>query len=152
MSIHESWKSLQGEWRIKTRLMLPGEADRESPAEATVALIAKSTFCAVRYTWAFDGDPQEGQVLLSFVPDDESVEAVFWDTWHMGPKFMHMAGRIDAQGVTVISGHYSVPGSPDWGWRIDITPADQAGWQLMMHNVSPQGEVYPGFEIIASRP
>jgi hypothetical protein len=131
--------------------MLPGEPDRESPVEADVSLIAKSTFCALRYTWAFEGDPQEGQVLLSFLPDDAAVEAVFWDTWHMGPKFMPMKGRIDAQGVTVVDGHYSVPGSPDWGWRIDLAPAAPSGWRLRMHNVSPEGEVYPGFEIIAQR-
>lgn len=148
MSTHDSWRILLGTAKGKSRLMLPGDPDRESPVEAEVSFVAKSTFCAVRYTWAFEGDPQEGQVLLSYVPDDKTVEAVFWDTWHMGPKFMHMTGAIDAQGVTGVNGHYSVPGNPDWGWRIDITPASASGWRMMMYNVSPEGEQYPGFEII----
>jgi hypothetical protein len=147
MSTHESWRALLGATKGRSRLMLPGEPDRESPVEAQVAFIAKFTICALRYTWVFEGDPQEGQVLLSHVPEDQSVEAVFWDTWHMGPKFMHMTGNVDAQGVTVVKGHYSVPGNPDWGWQIDIAPADTAGWRMMMHNVSPDGERYPGFEI-----
>lgn len=151
MSTHESWSALLGTMKGKSRLILPGEPERESPVDGEVAFIAKSTFCAVRYTWVFEGDPQEGQVLLSFLPDDSSVEAVFWDTWHMGPKFMHMTGSIDAQGITVVNGHYSVPGSPDWGWRIYIAPADRSGWRMMMYNVSPEGEAYPGFEIAAQR-
>lgn len=151
MSTHPNWQSLLGGWAGKSRLMLPGEPDRESPVEATVAWMAKATFCAMRYTWTFDADPQEGQILLSYLSDDASVEAVFWDTWHMGPKFMHMKGAIDAAGATVVNGTYAVPESPDWGWRIQIDPASAGNAHLMMFNVSPEGEVYPGFEITLTR-
>jgi hypothetical protein len=151
MGIHTSWNKLLGAWAGQSRLILPGEPDRESPTTATGALMAKSSMCVLSYTWVFDGDPQEGQLMLSYLPDQQEVEAVFLDTWHMGPKFMLMKGRIADGDKTIVNGSYAVPESPDWGWRIVLDPNHADGWQMLMLNVSPEGESYPGFDTTVSR-
>ena len=151
MSTHDSWKPALGDWAGTTRLIMPGENDRMSPATASVGQIAKGNFCVIDYTWVFEGEAQEGRLTLGFVPDDQAVEAVFLDSWHMGHKLMMpMRGQVSGN-VTNVAGSYQVPGSPDWGWRIEIEPGDGSGWKLMMYNVSPDGESYPGFEINAAR-
>ena len=62
----------------------------------------------------------------------------------MGDKLMELRGTSTQTGVSVL-GHYSVEGSPEWGWRIAVD--FEPGLRVMMYNVIPEeGEVL-GFEL-----
>jgi hypothetical protein len=37
-------------------------------------------------------------------------------------------------------GSYAAPPGPDWGWRITIRSASPAEFQIVMHNISPDGQ------------
>ncbi len=147
MSTHETWQKLLGNWTGTNRLILPGDPDRMSQTVAAVTLMAKGTMCVINYTWLFDGDLQEGQLTLSYLAEENTVEAMFLDTWHLSHKFMHMRGCITDNAATSVTGSYQVPDNPDWGWRIEIEAREANTWQLRMFNVSPEGESYLGVEM-----
>jgi hypothetical protein len=146
MALDESWNPLRGLWSASNRLILPEQPDRHASSSASVSFIAKDSMCAIDYTWSYEGDPHQGQLLLSVVSDARAIEAVFWDTWHMGPKFMHMTGAVDDRNVTIVNGVYQVPDSQDWGWRIMIEPTHKDGWLMQMYNVAPDGQLYLGVD------
>ncbi len=150
MSTLENWQPLIGPWTGTSRLFLPDEPTRESPSTALVALIAQGKFCTIAYTWVFDGEPQDGLVVLGYDPDRRAVDAVFLDSWHMGDKLMLLQGRVEADATIVVHGTYAVPASPDWGWRMVVAAHDNT-LRMVMYNVSPEGEEFLGVEATYTR-
>jgi hypothetical protein len=150
MSTPENWQALIGTWTGTSRLFLHDEPTRESPTTASVALIAQSKFCTIAYTWLFDGEPQEGQLLFGYDPDGQTVDAVFVDSWHMGDKFMVLQGRLEADTAINVHGSYAVPSGPDWGWRIEVESGGDT-MRMAMYNVSPEGEEFLGVEATYTR-
>jgi hypothetical protein len=150
MSVPETLASLVGEWAGTSRLWLPGEPTRESETTASVALTAQGKFVTIAYTWAFEGQPQDGLLLLG--RETESVHVAFVDSWHMGDVMMICRGRVHESGAVDVLGSYSVPDSPDWGWRIVIEPGDNI-LRILMYNVPPEGmgEEELGVEAVYSR-
>ena len=43
-------------------------------------------------------------------------------------------------------GNYAAPPDPDWSWRTEIKPRDDAAFELVMYNISPQGEEMIAFQ------
>jgi hypothetical protein len=61
MNSLEGLQKLVGEWEGKNNLyFMPGDPVRESDSAASITLVAKGQFLKIEYTWAFEGDPQEG--------------------------------------------------------------------------------------------
>jgi hypothetical protein len=139
-----------GAWAGTSRLYLPGEPIRESQSTASVALAIKGNFSAIAYTWAFDGEPQEGQLLLGYESETNAVNAIFVDSWHMGDKLMICQGRVETNGAVVVRGSYAVEAGPDWGWRIAIEPAGET-LRVAMYNVTPDGDELLGYETLYAR-
>lgn len=142
MSIPSSFAATQGSWAGASKLYLPDDPLRASPSQAGVALVARGKFLTISYDWSFEGEPQSGVILLGL--EGETASAIFIDSWHMGDKLMELRGTSTQTGVSVL-GHYSVEGSPEWGWRIavDFEPV----LRVTMYNVIPdEGEVL-GFEL-----
>ncbi|HVF91713.1 MAG TPA: DUF1579 family protein [Blastocatellia bacterium] len=153
MSAPESMQKLVGSWTGTSRLYRPwlSPQESESGSTASVALEARSEFITIRYTWAADGRPQEGLLLLGSDKDD-AAQAVWVDSWHMSEKFMICVGSISNGGMLDILGSYSAPTGPDWGWRIVIEPGEQGSFELVMYNVSPDGEESLAFKNRYERP
>lgn len=128
-----------------SRLYLPGDPLRESPSRAQVDLIARGKFLALNYEWVFEGEPQAGLILIGLEHEGGPAGAGFVDSWHMGDKLMDCRGTETAKGLSVL-GHYSVEGSPDWGWR--ITVERDPGLRVAMYNVMPEGGEELGFELV----
>jgi hypothetical protein len=145
MGTLESWQALLGAWTGTNQLILPDEPIRESASAATVAQIVQGKFCAISYSWAFEGEPQEGQVLFGCDSEGRALEGIFIDSWHMGDKLMRLEGQAGAAGTIDLLGSYAVEGGPDWGWRVVIEPGNGA-WRLLMYNVAPDGQQYLGVE------
>jgi len=141
MSVPSALRDLAGEWAGENRLWLcTEEPARHSQATASVALAAQGRFATIRYTWAEEGQPQDGLLLLGMDPRRETWEAAWIDSWHMGDKIMLCRGAADAGGAISVRGAYAAPPGPDWGWRIEIHAEAADRFEMIMYNISPEGE------------
>jgi len=133
--------NLAGQWVGTNRLWLsPKEPARESPTEARVALVAQGQFVTIHYTWADEGAPQDGLLIIGCQRKLNAMKAVWVDSWHYQDRFMLCEGTVGASGLISFKGSYAAPPGPDWGWRIDIEPERRGKFRIVMHNVSPDGK------------
>jgi hypothetical protein len=119
--------------------------------QAVVALVAQQKFLSVRYSWEYEGAPQDGLLLVGFNSQGQVEQAVWVDSWHMNDQMMLMSGESSSGGTVTLSGSYPAPPGPDWGWWIEIGPGDEASLKVLMHNVSPEGKPDPAVEIVLDR-
>lgn len=141
MSIHPELVKLAGKWKGNNRLyasFLP-EPIKDSPTLASIDLRVNGQFLALEYDWAFEGERQEGVLILGCDSRSDAVQAVWTDSWHMSHKFMVCDGNVAGDGSVDMKGFYAVPEHPDWGWRTEIIPGDDS-FRLLMYNISPEGE------------
>lgn len=149
MTTIESVQAASGAWKGVSRLYLYEEPVRESAVTATVTAAIQGTYSSIAYAWAFDGKPQEGLLMLAKDPGSSAVKALFLDSFHMNESFMVLPGSVDAQGKVDVLGSYSVDGSEPWGWRITVE-AGAHDLKVAMFNISPEGQEYPGFDLICA--
>ena len=142
MIIDSKLAGLVGEWKGTNRLhttWMPVKV-RDSDSTASVRLKMNGQFMTIEYVWSFDGETQEGILLLGCDPRSDAVQAVFTDSWHSQNTLMLCNGTIDDNGRVSVFGTYpTAPGEPDWGWRTEITPDDD-GFRYAMYNVTPEGD------------
>ena len=140
MGLHKKLAGLVGEWTGTNRLHTPWlpETLKESGSTATVRSKMNGQFLTVEYTWSFEGEPQEGMLMLGCDRDSDAVQAVWTDSWHSKDVLMLCNGEIDSDGKISVFGTYSVPNHPDWGWRTELSPGEDA-FRYAMYNVSPEG-------------
>ena len=138
---------LAGTWQGVNKLWLPpAETPYESASVATLTPVIKGKFVRLDYTWAFEGEPQEGCLLFGYEAEAAGASTVWVDSWHMGDKVMLCRGQLKAEGGLDVRGSYAVPDHPDWGWRIVVEPGEGEVWRMVMYNVSPEGEEFLGVE------
>lgn len=137
-----------GRWHGTSTLQDPmmGIAE-ESQSAMEVTPVLGGRFVRVDYTWAYQGAPQEGSILVGF---DGAASGHWIDSWHMGKKVMACTGPAPRGGTLHLTGSYAAPTGPDWGWRIDLTPGPDS-LRLWMANVSPEGEESPAVEAVYTR-
>ena len=139
---------LVGEWMGTKRLFLtPEEEARESNASVAVFLTAQSKFLTIRYAWSYEGEPQDGLLLIGFNQQQQVENATWIDSWHMNDQIMLLQGERNAAGVVSLTGSYPAPPGPNWGWWIEIDPLDGKSFKLLMHNVSPEGKADLAVEV-----
>jgi len=133
--------AVTGEWSGPNKLWFL-RPNKPLLSEGTAAVSAD----VFRYTWAYKGKPQNGELTLSGEP--AALSATWTDTWH-SPEPMTFQGTHEG-GQIALLGSYSGMGK-DWGWRIEIGPE---GEQLVMrmYNITPKGKERPAVEFIADRP
>lgn len=141
MSVIESLAKFAGSWRGTNKLYLSWhpESLKQSGSELTVSLKANGQFVAFDYTWEYEGEQQEGIILLGGDRRSDAVQAVWTDSWHSSHTFMVSDGKAAEDGSVSVKGYYKVQGHPDWGWRTDIQPKGEQ-LRIVMYNVSPEGE------------
>jgi hypothetical protein len=153
---------LIGQWHGRNRLWLgPDEPVRESEAAALISPAAMGKFVTLYYTWAFEGEVQEGQYLIgrSVARDDEAtdsqesngVQAIWIDSWHMGNQWMVCQGTAAPEGPIRLEGSYAAPTGPDWGWRTVIERLSDEAMRLTMYNVTPDGQELLAVELAFER-
>ena len=167
MTIIESLAPFTGTWQGHNLLrIMPTDEYQESVSAATVSVTAGS-FVTIEYTWAHEDKPQSGLLLLgsgpasggdgsTAAPDFEEdgtdapetapaaqgAKAVWVDSFHSGPEWLTLDGKIDDDGVIRLTGWYPAPQGPDWGWQIHIHPGDGNGGRITMHNMVPGHDPY----------
>jgi hypothetical protein len=152
MSVLHGLTACAGAWRGKNTLhdSNAGRPD-ESTSELSVTPVLGGKFMRLDYTWAHQGEPQEGSLLLGFDPKAGLVSGYWIDTWHMGRKVMACQGSTPEGGTISVQGSYAAPPGSDWGWRIEITPENGQTIRIAHFNVDPDGNEEPTVEASYSR-
>lgn len=144
MSSPTSLASLPGQWAGTHRLWLgPGTPEEESQTTLTVESAAQGKFLTLQYTWAQEGAPHDGLLILGQNPDSGAVQASWIDSFHNGDKIMICDGVVNSDGSVSVKGSYSVEGYGEWGWQITLPPPTGDSFTLKMDNIAPDGQVYP---------
>lgn len=140
MTIGEEFARFKGSWKGTNKLYLSWMPDpiKESESDMSVSLKANGQFIQFDYTWVYEGEKQEGLLILGCDTKSDAVQTVWTDSWHSRHTFMLSDGKVSEDRTVSVKGFYKVPDHPDWGWRIDIIPGDHA-FKLVMYNVSPEG-------------
>jgi hypothetical protein len=140
VSIDEKLLNLVGRWKGINRLHVPWmpEPLKESASTAKVSSKMNGQFLSIEYTWLYNGDAQEGLLILGCDPESDAIQAVWTDSWHSKNFLMLCNGTVDSAGRVTVMGYYSVPNNPDWGWRSEIIPGEDS-FRYAMFNVSPEG-------------
>lgn len=150
MAIPTALHALAGKWQGTNRLWLgPNEPVRESAATAVCQPVAQGKFFSLHYTWADEGKPQDGVLLLGQY--QQQFSATWVDSWHMQDGMMPCTGGAQAGGAVSVIGHYAAPPGSDWGWRITIQPQSTDQFKLIMHNITPNGEEMVAVETVFTR-
>jgi hypothetical protein len=153
MTALEALIKLAGEWQGTNQLWLtPAEMPQKSQSTASITPVIKGKFVRIDYTWTFEGEAQAGLMVCGYDPQEAKVTVVWADSMHMGDKFMICQGAAQADGALDVRGSYSVPGHPDWGWRMVIGPGENGAFRLVMYNITPEGQEHLAVEANYSRP
>ena len=148
MSIPPTLTGLVGEWvGVKQLWLDPTQPTTASDATASVSLAAQGQFLAIRYTWAVDGKPQDGLLILGSEAPDALPRAAWIDSWHMTDHIMVCEGQSANEQSLAVRGAYAAPPGPDWGWRITVEATSSAHFRLIMHNITPEG--YEALAVLA---
>lgn len=130
-----------GEWQGPNRLWLEDPTPERSDGRLQVEARR------IRYTWAFRGEAQQGDLELFGPPG--AVRAAWTDTMHAGEGMaLHGACR---EGTLVLYGTYPAGDGPEWGWRIEVDTRDPEHLDLRMFNLFPDGQVMPAVALTGSR-
>ncbi len=151
MSIHPGLTNLAGQWSGTNRLWLYQADPYESATGLTAAILAQGQFLQLQYNWSFEGAPQDGLLLLGYEEQSKASNAVWVDSFHMQDKFMLLRGMVDDDGKVVIKGAYAVPPGLDWGWQISLALESGDQLELVMHNITPEGETQLAVKATYSR-
>lgn len=107
----ESLLKCVGHWSGTSRLQEPHAGSPDvSSSTATIVEVCGGRFVRIDYTWAYNGTPQEGSLLVGF--DTGAATAHWIDTWHMGNKVMVCGGMIEPSGPITVRGSYAAPPDP----------------------------------------
>jgi hypothetical protein len=138
---------LAGRWHGTSRLLTPWATPPEHRSDSTaeVTLVAGGRFATLAYTWAYEGKPCEGFLLVGREPEQDVAHASWVDSWHQSARPMTCVGTAAdtaaADGAMIdVRGAYAAQTGPDWGWRIVLDVPDDASLRLTMYNVTPEGE------------
>lgn len=140
MSVPLDLAMLAGEWVGTSQLWLsPDEPPGTSGATMSMALVARGQTLLCRYTWAVDGSPEEGVMLLSLNEEQSQASAAWTDSWHLHDTLMVCLGEMRPDGGVTVTGSYAAPPGPDWGWSIGLELHTPESFRMVMHNISPEG-------------
>lgn len=141
MSVPAELERLVGAWQ-GTNLLWLSEQPIESETTAAVRNAAGGTCLCIEYVWSYEGEAQEGILLLGS-QGGGAVQGIWRDSWHSGGEFMVSDGKADGPGDVQILGRYSAPPGPDWGWQTHLRADGKDRFEIAMVNISPEREETP---------
>jgi hypothetical protein len=140
MNAFDRLAAAAGQWRGTSHLQDPSVGVRDdSESTAVIQSVLGGRFLRLDYSWAYQGKPQEGSLLLGHDPKSGQLSAHWIDSWHMGNVVMRCEGSNLAEAPFSVRGSYAAPPGPDWGWRIDLEAGEDM-LRMVMYNVWPEGK------------
>lgn len=137
---------LAGAWAGRYRLWLePGVLRGESPATAWLRPLLAGRYVLAEYTWADEGEPQQGLMLLGR-DGTGSWQLSYVDTWHTGGAIMSGAGGAEPD----VTSPYEAQGRT-WGWRTAWAVGEPGELVVTSWNIAPDGEESRAAELTLSR-
>jgi hypothetical protein len=128
-----------GNWRGTSILTDPQNGLNETcTSRASAGPALQERFVRITYAWEYRGRAQEGLIMIAHDPAGSACQLYWGDTFHMGHAIMTLHGHVDGARLSA-RGSYTVPGHPDWGWRIDVA-CGPGTLEIMMYNISPAGD------------
>ncbi len=124
-----TFEDLAGSWAGKGELWLDPLGNEVHECECA-AVIDGNT---MRYTWSYDGEPQEGVFTV------RDGGATWVDSWHQKTG-AECETVPDAWGIVAVQHGYSAPGYGDWRWRTTLACRPDGALVFQMTNVTPWGE------------
>ncbi len=148
MSVPAELEKLAGNWQ-GTNLLWLTEQPLKSETTAVVKSAAGGTCLCIEYVWSYEGEAQEGILLLGSQEDssqedssqeDGRMQAIWRDSFHSGGTFMISDGTAEGPDAVQVLTHYAAPPGPDWGWRTHLRADGTDRFEIAMTNISPDGE------------
>src|SRR5687768_17691682 len=98
MSLDQKLSGIVGSWKGTNRLHVPWMPEKLKDSESTAVVRSKMNeqFLSIEYTWSFDGELQEGMLILGSDPKSDAVQAVWTDSWHSKDVLMLCNGSVAA--------------------------------------------------------
>ena len=138
MNAFDKLTACAGSWTGTSTLQDPFSGQPlTSVSRLTVTPVLLGRFLRVSYTWEYQGEPQEGEMILN-LPDSGVVHSHWVDTWHMSEYGLICKGTADENEISLL-GSYPAPPGPDWGWQTVIRPSE-GRLELAMFNIEPGAE------------
>ena len=126
-------KNVEGSWHGKKTLWTKYPED---PKESEIKLVVSSGL--VEYQWSYEGKAQTGRFKIA--KSDTGVRVEWVDSWHSKDVLVSTGSEDD--GVTKVSGTYSMGDGPAWTWRTEFHTKDPEHFSIKMFNGLPDG-LYP---------
>jgi hypothetical protein len=135
MSIGSVIDQASGSWEGTNGFrLMPDDPLSEFPAAATLSVAAGGYLGTLDYTWSHPEDgAQAGLLAFGVAGSDNSVVALWADSWHQHPEAKVCEGDIDEQGVISVGLEYG----EGWRWRIVLDASKSDVLALRMENVIP---------------
>jgi hypothetical protein len=137
MALTDALTQLAGGWK-GTKTVWPGP-DAEvitSDVWLDARLAARGKFVIFAYDWIASGDAQQGELGFSLSSDETTAQGWWIDSWHNDNAVMQLTGSAKANKLVMLSGTFSIPDGPDWGWDIKIT-AESSNLEIEMWVIPP---------------
>jgi hypothetical protein len=129
-----------GSWVGSNKLWFdPTQAAIECETSAEIRGEAAGRMLRISYAWEYDGKPCEGVLVLGDDAKAGRCDASWADSFHNGHRLMPLTGPAAGEGIVSVTGSYSAPPGPDWGWRITLEHPSSDAFVMRMHNITPDG-------------
>ena len=150
MRVSAELERLAGDWQ-GTNLLWLSEEPIASETTAAVRSAAGGTCLCIGYAWRYEGEAQEGILLLGSRGED-AVQGIWRDAWHSSGEFLISDGKAEGPGDLQRSlGHYAAPPGPDWGWKTRLRVVGEDRFEIEMLKYPPEGEETPAVRMEYSR-
>jgi hypothetical protein len=135
MSIGSVVDQASGSWEGSNGFrLMPGDPLSEFPAAATLSVGAGGCLGTLDYTWSHpEDDAQTGLLAFGIAGSDNSIVALWADSWHQHPEAKVCEGGVDEHGVIRVSLEYG----DGWRWQIILDASKTDVLVLRMDNVIP---------------
>jgi hypothetical protein len=135
MSIGSVVDQKSGSWEGSNGFrLMPRDPLSEFPAAATLSVAAGECLGMFGYTWTHPEDGvQDGLLAFGVAGSDNSIVALWADSWHQHPEAKVCEGAVDERGVISVGLEYG----GGWRWQIIIDTSKTDILVLRMDNVIP---------------
>lgn len=133
-----------GSWKGVSKLNLPWlPEDKQvstSGSKLHIDLDEKKKFATITYTWKYEDKAEEGSMLICGSEKAKELSMGWVDSWHQNGGVMPLkSSEFSHEMVKVLGSYPTGDGSPDWGWRIELSMPSDDTFLFKMINM-PHGE------------